>query len=121
MLDGKRFVLARNNGENCLHGGVEGFDKKLWDARPRRDSNRAVLELSLTSADGEEGFPGKLEVDVTYSLNGDDELRVDYRATTEQPTHVNLTNHSYFNLAGEGSGDILDHIISIFGDRFTPR
>src|SRR5258706_8902560 len=106
-LHGKTYSLARNNGENHLHGGLKGFDKVVWSAREIPASESAGLELTYMSKDGEEGYPGNLETTVTYVLNERNELRIDYRATTDQDTIVNLTNHSYFNLAGGGT--VLDH------------
>lgn len=119
-LDGQEHVLARNSGGNHLHGGVAGFDKTLWRARPTPSSTGPRLELSRVSPDGDEGYPGRLDVAVTYTLTNDNELRIDSRATTDRPTHVNLTHHSYFNLAGPGGRDILDHIMMIDANRFTP-
>lgn len=117
-LDGKTYALAKNDGPNHLHGGIEGFDKKLWGARILPATAQAVaVELTRTSPDGEEGYPGTLAVKVRYTLTSSDELRIDYDATTDKPTPVNLTNHSYFNLAGGGS--VLDHILEIAADRYT--
>ena len=116
-LDGREHRLATNDGPNSLHGGARGFDKRIWDvtaADPRR------LDLSLVSPDGEEGYPGTLTVRVSYTLEGTDTLRIDYAAETDAPTVVNLTNHSYWNLAGEGSGTALDHELEIAGGGFTP-
>lgn len=96
-----------------LHGGLEGFDKKVWRAIPYIRDGEPVLELRYRSEDGEEGYPGNLDVAVTYTLTNSNELRIDYQATTDKPTPVNLTNHSYFNLKGEGRGDVLDHVIRI--------
>ena len=115
-LDGIEYPLARNNGENHLHGGIRGFDKVLWKAKVNGQS----LELSYLSKDGEEGYPGNLAVTVSYTLTDNNELRIDYGATTDKNTVVNLTNHSYFNLAGQGEGNILAHQVMIDADRFTP-
>jgi len=117
-LNGIVYELARNNGENHLHGGNEGFDKKLWDAEVNEDENSVTL--SYLSPDGEEGYPGNLDVDVTYTLTEDNELQIDYHATTDKATVVNLTNHSYFNLSGDPSQGILDHLLTIQADRYTP-
>jgi aldose 1-epimerase len=118
-LDGQEYSLARNNGENHLHGGIRGFDKVVWTARLNPASNS--LELSYLSKDGEEGYPGNLSVKVTYTLTENDELKIDYDATTDKTTVVNLTNHSYFDLRGqESQGDISGHRIMIAADRFTP-
>ena len=117
-LDGVEYKLAQNNGENHLHGGLVGFDKKVWKARDFVDAEGQHLELRYASPDGEEGYPGNLDVTVTYSLNEQNQLRIDYVATTDKPTVVNLTNHSYFNLAGEG--DILGHLLRLNADYFTP-
>lgn len=119
-LDGVTYTLAKNNGENSLHGGNEGFDKKLWKARTESGEQGQTLILEYTSPDGEEGYPGTLRAEVRYTLADDDSLRIDYRATTDKKTVVNLTNHTYFNLAGQGQGDILNHEIEIRASRFTP-
>lgn len=119
-LDGQVYHLPKNNGENTLHGGNEGFGKKLWSAREIPSRDGAALELLYVSRDGEEGFPGTLTTRVTYNLTEAGELRIDYEATTDKPTVVNLTNHSYFDLAGPGGGDILGHVLRIDADRFTP-
>ena len=119
-LDGKTYELATNNGPNHLHGGVKGFDTRLWRAEPfDRDGASGVI-YSLTSADGDEGYPGTLTARVTYTLTPANELTVEYEATTDKPTPVNLTQHSFFNLAGEGRGDILGHRLTLDADRFTP-
>ncbi|HEY1337817.1 MAG TPA: aldose epimerase family protein [Bryobacteraceae bacterium] len=115
-LDGKVYHLPKNNGDNTLHGGPGGFDTRVWKARPAGDS----LELTYVSKDGEEGFPGTLTAKAVYSLTPLNELKIDYTATTDKDTVVNLTNHSYFNLAGQGNGTILNHEVMINADRFTP-
>lgn len=114
-LDGHEYTLARNNGGNSLHGGLQGFDKKVWAGRVEGDG----ILLRYLSKDGEEGYPGNLSVSVKYTLSGN-ELQIDYEATTDKDTVLNLTNHSYFNLAGQGNGDILKHEVTIDGNRFTP-
>ncbi|MEP6789113.1 MAG: aldose epimerase family protein, partial [Acidobacteriota bacterium] len=119
-LDGKEYSLATNNGVNHLHGGVKGFDKVVWTARPLANATGANLELTYLSRDGEEGYPGNLNVKVIYSLTENNELKIVYSATTDKATVVNLTHHSYFNLAGAGSGSILDHQLTLNADKFTP-
>lgn len=119
-LDGKEYTLATNDGENHLHGGDEGFDKKVWRGRGVIGGKGIHLILDYTSPDGEEGYPGTLDVMVVYTLTHDDELKIDYKATTDKATPVNVTNHSYFNLRGQGTGDILGHELMISADRFTP-
>jgi len=119
-LDGKTYTLATNNGPNALHGGLVGFDKVLWKARPFESANGPALELTYLSKDGEEGYPGNLLVKAVYTLTADNGLRLDYTATTDKPTVVNLTQHSYFNLAGQGNGDILGHVVVINANAFTP-
>jgi aldose 1-epimerase len=116
-LDGKTYNLDKNNGANSLHGGAQGFDKHVWTAATLPDGG---LKLTYLSKDGEEGYPGNLNVTVTYHLTDENELKIDYSATTDKNTVVNLTNHTYFNLAGAGSGDILKQVMMINADRFTP-
>jgi aldose 1-epimerase len=116
-LDGKEYKLATNNGPNALHGGVKGFNKVVWQAQPVGESG---VKLTYVSKDGEEGYPGTLTTTVEYTLTDANELKISYFATTDKDTVLNLTNHSYFNLAGEGNGDILGHKMQIFADRFTP-
>jgi aldose 1-epimerase len=118
-LDGKTYHLALNNGPNSLHGGLRGFDKVLWSAESFNNGNGAGVTLHYTSPDGEEGYPGTLNARVTYTLTSRDELAVDYEAMTDKPTVVNLTQHSYWNLHGEGRGDILDHLVQIDASAFT--
>lgn len=117
-LDGREVRVTPNMGQHHIHGGREGFAGKLWTPKTRSSSRDASVELGLRSADGEEGYPGNLDVTVTYTLNDDNELVLHYAATTDKPTVVNLTNHAYFNLAG--GGDVYGHELQIFGDEFTP-
>lgn len=119
-IDGRTITLAANDGVNHLHGGTRGFDKVLWAGALVKDSLGPSVAFSRTSADGEEGYPGALTVRVTYTLTNKNELIVNYEATTDKPTVVNLTQHSYFNLAGQGTGDILGHELRINADRYTP-
>lgn len=115
-LDGETYTLVKNNGENCLHGGIKGFDKQLWKVV---DSGKSVT-LSYLSADIEEGFPGNLTVNLTYELTDDNALKMVYRATTDKATPINFTNHTYFNLKGAGAGDILEHELQLNADEYTP-
>ena len=117
-LNGETFTLAKNNGPNALHGGVKGFDKVVWEAAPTAAGDG--LALDYVSADGEEGYPGKLSVKVVYTWTDDNELRIAYEAVTDKPTVVNLTNHSYFNLKDAGASSALGHDVVINADRYTP-
>jgi aldose 1-epimerase len=118
-LDGKTYRLVANNGPNALHGGLMGFDKMIWQAEPLPADGPLGLRLTYRSKDGEEGYPGTLTVTVTYMLTTDNELKIDYSATTDKSTPVNLTNHSYFNLTG-GKDNILDHVVELEADQYTP-
>ncbi|AMW83693.1 L-arabinose-specific 1-epimerase (mutarotase) [Pseudomonas yamanorum] len=119
-LDGKRYQVPLNDGPNSLHGGPQGFDKHVWKAQPVKQDDSVGVTLSYLSKDGEMGFPGNLKVDVTYSLNDKNELHIDYKATTDKPTVLNLTNHSYFNLAGAGNGDVLKQLATLHASHYTP-
>ncbi|MFI0501814.1 aldose epimerase family protein [Streptomyces albogriseolus] len=119
-LDGTRYQLSVNDGENSLHGGAQGFDKRVWDVEPFTRGSDVGLYLYYTAVDGEMGYPGTLRVKVTYTLTRDGDWRIDYEATTDKATVVNLTNHVYWNLAGEGSGSVYDHELSIAASRYTP-
>jgi aldose 1-epimerase len=120
-LDGKEYTLAINNSPNNLHGGPLGFDKRVWEATPLTTAaDGPALQLTYLSKDGEEGFPGNLNVTAVYTLTDNNELRLDFAATTDRPTLCNLTHHSYFNLAGQGNGDILGHFVYINADNITP-
>ncbi len=116
-LDGKTYTLEKNNGPNHLHGGSHGFDTKVWDVRGVTDNE---IKLHYLSKDMEAGYPGNLDVNVTYTLTDDNKIIIDYTATTDKTTVVNLTNHAYFNLKGAGEGTILDHVLMIPADHFTP-
>jgi aldose 1-epimerase len=120
-IDGNTYTLPKNNGNNTLHGGVVGFNKRVWKAQEIASKDGESVEMSYLSADGEEGFPGNLSVKVVFTLPADrNELKINYTATTDKDTVLNLTNHSYFNLAGEGNGDILDHLLTLHAKQFTP-
>ncbi|HOW24966.1 MAG TPA: aldose epimerase family protein [Bacteroidales bacterium] len=119
LLDGQQYTLPQNDGENTLHGGIRGFDKVVWDASELRDSASIGLRLHYLSRDGEEGFPGNLEVQVEYRLTNSNELVIHYLAITDRATPVNLTHHSYFNLKGAGNGSVLDHLMQIQASAFT--
>jgi aldose 1-epimerase len=118
-LEGKEYKLATNNGANHLHGGLKGFGARVWDAKQLNDS---TLELTYISKDMEEGYPGSVQSKVTYTLSGDggNSLKIDYDATTDKPTVLNLTNHTYFNLNGQGSGTINNHLLQLNADNYTP-
>jgi len=121
-IDGVTYQLAVNNGTNHLHGGLEGFNRKVWKAELlAHDTDHPGLQLFYRSRDGEENYPGNLDVTVTYSINKENELRMVYRATTDQPTVLNLTNHSYFNLSGFREDTIRDHVLRIYADRYTEK
>ena len=119
-LEGQTCTLAGNNNGNSLHGGLKGFDKVVWTARPLATTHGPALILTYFSKDGEEGFPGNLEVTAIYTLTDKNELKLEFTAKTDKPTVVNLTHHSYFNLAGQGNGDILGHVVYINSDKTTP-
>jgi aldose 1-epimerase len=120
-LGGKEYKLAVNNGPNALHGGLRGFDKVVWKGQPLQTKRGPAVKFTYRSPDGEEGYPGNLTVSVTYTLTAKNELRIDYTAATDQATPVNLSNHTYFNLAGARSGkDVLGHVLLLAADRYTP-
>jgi len=119
-LNGVEYKLAVNNGENHLHGGIKGFDKVVWTGREIKTGAGPAVALAYLSKDGEEGYPGNLNVRVVYTLTNNNELKIDYTATTDKDTVTNLTHHSYFNLAGEGNGDILNHLVTINANQFVP-
>lgn len=120
VLDGKSYELARNDGPNSLHGGARGFDKRVWLAQAAPDATGVALRLTYVSVAGEEGYPGELTVHVTYRLQDDDRLAIEYEAGASAPTPINLANHAYFNLSGDPHRPILDHVLSIHASRFTP-
>ena len=117
-LDGKTYTLAHNNGPNHIHGGNHGFDKAVWKAAPIKRNNLVSLHLTYTSADGEEGYPGKVKISVIYTLTDENELRLDYEATSDKATPINISNHTYFNLAG--GGNVSGHLLTLFADEYTP-
>ena len=119
-LDGETYQLPTNDGSNHLHGGVRGFDKRVWDAEEIREDGAAGVRLTRISPDGEEGYPGTLSAAVSYLLDDDNRLRIDYRAESDRPTIINLTNHTYWNLGGEGTGNIEDHVLQLAASRYTP-
>lgn len=116
----KEFTLATNNDPNHLHGGVKGFDKQVWQAAPIKRKDAVGVQFTLTSKDGDEGYPGELEATAVYLLDNENCLLVELSATTDKPTHVNMTNHNYWNLGGEGSGKILDHHLQVAADKYIP-
>jgi aldose 1-epimerase len=119
-IEGEDFYLAVNNAPNTLHGGVKGFDKVVWAAEEVSGDGEVGVKLSRVSPDMEEGYPGNLAVEVTYTLTDANEIRIDYHATTDEPTHVNLTNHAYWNLAGDGSGTADNHVLTLMASNYTP-
>jgi aldose 1-epimerase len=119
-LDGVKYTLPKNDGQNTLHGGLIGFNKVIWEAKEFKNEKGVGVAFNYLSKDGEEGFPGNLKVKVSYTLTNENQLIIDYEATTDKATPLNLTQHTYFNLAGEGNGDILAHEVMLNADRFTP-
>ena len=119
-IDGVEYTLEQNNGDNAIHGGIVGFDKKIWEPETFSSTTDSRLVLTTFSPDGEEGYPGRVDVTVSYTLNDENQLIIDYSASTDKATVINLTNHAYFNLEGHNAGSILDHEISINADRYTP-
>src|SRR5471030_29249 len=119
-LDGQHYQVPKNDGPNSLHGGTQGFDKHVWKAEPSKTDDSVGVTLTYLSKDGEMGFPGNIKTEVTYSLTEKNELRIEYKASTDKPTVLNLTNHSYFNLAGAGNGDVLKQLVTLHADHYTP-
>ena len=119
-LDGAKYTLPKNDGPNTLHGGLSGFNQKVWEGREFKNAKGVGVAFTYLSKDGEEGFPGNLKTKVSYTLTNENQLILDYEATTDKATPLNLSQHSYFNLAGEGNDDILNHVIMLNADRFTP-
>lgn len=119
-LDGQTYQLERNRGEHHLHGGTKGFSWVVWEAAPWDSPDGPAVRFTYHSPDGDQGYPGNLDATVVYTLTSDNELRIDYTAVTDRPTPVNLTHHGYFQLAGAGSGDVLDHVVRLNADRYTP-
>lgn len=119
-VDGKEYTLAQNNGPNSLHGGLKAFDQKMWKSEEIKSADKVGVKFTYVSPDGEEGFPGKLNTSITYSLSNKNELSLDYEATTDKTTVVNLTNHAYWNLGGAGSGNILKHELTLAADKYLP-
>jgi aldose 1-epimerase len=119
-IDGKEYTLAQNNGPNSLHGGLKAFDQKMWKAEEIKSTDKVGVKFTYVSPDGEEGFPGKLTTSITYSLSNKNELSMDYEATTDKTTVVNLTNHAYWNLGGAGSGNVLKHQLTVAADKYLP-
>ncbi|MGB9763755.1 MAG: aldose epimerase family protein [Candidatus Saccharicenans sp.] len=120
VLDGREYRLAKNDGENHLHGGIKGFDKVIWEGEVIGNSNSTGVNFSYLSPDGEENYPGNLNCQVGYLLTDNNELHISYVATTDKPTPINLSHHSYFNLGGQGKGDVLGHQVQIFASKYTP-
>ena len=118
-INGVQYKVPKNEGENSLHGGIVGFDKKVWNEEPSENDSNDSIEFSYLSVDGEEGYPGNLNVKVKFTITDDNEFKIEYNAISDKDTIVNLTNHSYFNLSGQGSGDVLKHKIMINADKFT--
>ncbi|HYG36334.1 MAG TPA: aldose epimerase family protein [Clostridia bacterium] len=119
-LDGKRVSVTRNSGPNHIHGGSKGFNQRVWEAEPVQGNGFVALKLTYTSKDGEEGYPGALQCTVRYQLNDENEWKMEYTATTDKPTVVNLSNHAYWNLGGAYSGTILDHLLTLNADQYLP-